>query len=464
MTERKRATTLQEVSGVLTAGPLDANDAWRVDLALARGKSQLGRMKTELLSARRQQAEPLHLAFVGHMGSGKTTELKQLADDLRSEFTPLLIQLDPGLEKEAAYPDVLLWLVTRILEHFAPRDQQAGPSSEPAVVLEQKFVEEITDWFAERTLEKIEQTKAEIITEAKGEVGLKAGWFGNSIKLMTRIGSSFLANSESRTTQRKKFDNYTTDLFERVNKFLDHVQEQLRAAGRPDQLLLIQDNLDRLNPEPARRLFCENGQLLRSLRAYFIWTAPAGLKLAPHRIDFTTRYMPTPSPLLRDGGPNKPAMAGLQQLLAARVDLDAVFKSSEAVQQLCVYSGGSLRDLIRLLGDARLEALEAEHTQITMADVQAAAKGFRLELERYLMPGEYYYPMLARIHQTKQDPIAPENEAGKVRFLELMSNGYILQYNGEENWLDVQPALLDSRRFKEALAKLQDALAKPPAP
>jgi hypothetical protein len=454
MSERQRATTLQEVSGVLIAGPLDANDPWRVDLAPARGKSQLGRMKTELLSARRENAEPLHLAFVGHMGSGKTTELKQLADDLRSEFTPLLIQLDPGLEKEAAYPDVLLWLVTRILDHFAPRNQPSGPSAEPPVVLEQEFVEKITDWFAERTLEKVEETKAQIKKEAEAEAGLKAGWLGNSLKLLARIQSSFLANSESRTTQRRKFDNYTTDLFLRINEFLDHVHAQMRAAGRPDQLLLIQDNLDRLNPEPAQRLFCENGQLLGSLRAYFIWTAPAGLKLAPHRIHFKTHYMPTPAPLLREGGPNQPALDGLRELLAARVDLEAVFDSSEAVHELCRYSGGSLRDLIRLLGDARLEALEAGHPKISTADVKAAAKGFRLELERYLMPGEYYYPMLARIHQTKQDPIEPEDEPGKARFLELMSNGYILQYNGEENWLDVQPALLDSRRFKDALAKL----------
>lgn len=455
MTERKRATTLQEISGVLTAGPLDANDPWRVDLSLARGKSQLGRMKSELLLARRENTEPLHLAFVGHMGSGKTTELKQLADDLRSEFTPLLITLDPGLEKEADYPDVLLWLVTRILDHFRPRGQGAPASAEPDIELEQHFVEKISDWFAERTLDKVEETKAQIKTEAEAEAGFKAGWFGNSLKLLARIQSSFLANSESRVAQRRKFDNYTTDLFLRVNEFLDHVHAQLRRHHRPDPLLLIQDNLDRLNPGPARRLFCDNGQLLRSLRAYFIWTAPAGLKLAPHRIDFTTRYMPTPAPRLRDGQENPPAITGLRDVLAARVDLEAVFDSPEAVRQLCLYSGGSLRDLIRLLGDARLEAMEAGRAKIDTAAVREAAKGFRLELERYLMPGEYYYPMLARIHQTKQDPIAPDNEAGKLRFLELMGNGYILQYNGDDNWLDVQPVLLESRRFNDALQKLE---------
>lgn len=454
MKTRLRAKTLQEIAAVLTPGPLEANDDWRVDLSSARGKTQLGKMKAELLSARRENAGFTHLAFVGHMGSGKTTELTQLADDLRSEFTPLLIQLDPVLEKEADYPDILLWLVTRLMEHFAPSEDGKSSPSGTAVQLDQKLVEKITDWFAERTLEKVDESKAQIQSEATAEGGLKAGWFGLSLKLLARIQSSFIANSESRITQRRKFDHYTTDLFERVNQFLDHVHDQLKQHGLPDQLLIIQDNLDRLNPEPARRLFCENGQLLRSLRASFIWTAPAGMKLAPHRIDFNTRYMPIPAPKSREGAVNENALDGLRCLLDARMDLGALFDSKETVRKLCIYSGGSLRDLLRLVGDAKLEAEDKQHSQITLDDVTEAAKGFRLELERNLTPGEYYYPLLASIHQAKQDPIKPGDEAAQKRFLDLMANGYILQYNGEEHWLDIQPVLLDSRRFKEALAKL----------
>lgn len=457
MTERKRATTLQEISGVLTAGPLDANDPWRVDLGPARGKSLLEHLKRDLLLRRRQNAGFTHLAFVGHQGSGKTTELKQLADDLRSEFTPVLIQLDASLEKEADYPDVLLWLVSRIMEHFDPRASAGRPASVSPVELDQKFVEKISDWFAERTLDQVEETKAQIKTEAEAEAGFKAGWFGNSLKLLARIQSSFLANSDSRLTQRRKFDNYTTDLFLRVNEFLDHVHAQLRKRHQPDQLLIIQDNLDRLHPGPGRRLFCDNGQLLRSLRANFIWTAPVGLKLAPYRLDFTTRYMPIPAPRLRDGTENAPALDGLRKLLEARVDLDAVFDSSATVRQLCLYSGGSLRDLIRLLGDAQLAALEAGQTQIDSAAVKNSAKEFRLEFERAFMPGEYYYPLLARVHQTKQDPVAPEDESGKDRFLDLIANGSILQYNGEEYWLDIQPTIQESRRFQDAFRKLTDA-------
>jgi aspartate aminotransferase-like enzyme len=42
--------------------------------------------------------------------------------------------------------------------------------------------------------------------------------------------------------------------------------------------------------------------------------------------------------------------------LASRVDLNAVFDGEDTVQRICAMSGGSTRDLIRLLIDAALNA------------------------------------------------------------------------------------------------------------
>jgi hypothetical protein len=131
------------------------------------------------------------------------------------------------------------------------------------------------------------------------------------------------------------------------------------------------------------------------------------------------------------------------------------------VRYLCTNSGGSIRDLLRLLGNASLEARADNKDRIDQDSAQKAVKEMRLDLERLLIPAQLYYPLLAKLHQSKRDwfDVAAADskklEEFRTIFQNLLFNGTVLEYNGEESWYDVHPVIREIKAFKDA----QEALA-----
>ncbi len=445
-----RATTLRDVPLALSPDPLAADDRRYADLSDARGGTVLGRLR--LLFEDRAQIGPrfIHAAFVGHRGSGKSTELLRLGDQLRGRFTPLHLYVDPSLERDADYSDLALWLVSEIDDLFKKRGWS----------LDSALLDEIAGWFAERTFEKSEELRKDVGLEASAEAS--AGWKfpGFGAKIIARLKSAISGSVETRHKTRRTMERYADELRERVNAFLDHVHVRLREEKQPPRLLVIQDNLDRLLPDPARRLFFDNADFLRSLRADFIWTAPVGMQLAPYTIRTTFPdcfQMPVPAPRRRDGADNPDALKGLLDFIDHRVSIEEVFDSPEAALHLAGQCGGSLRDLVKMLGDAQLDARVRDCTRIDLLAARHAVKNIRLDFENALHPGSIYYPILVSVHRTKQSPDLTEGqstreaaESARAFFYELMLNGSILQYNGENTWFDVHPAVAAIPRFQDA--------------
>ena len=443
-----RAESLEAVLDVLSPEPLSSGSEWYVNLSPARSGEQLAELRKHLEISQRRGAATVHLALVGPRGGGKTTELRRLEGDLAGVFTPVHLELDPALENDADYTDLLVWLVERVAAQLHAR----------GVSLDRSTAEPVFEWFDKRTVVWGEGYKSEVKSEAEMSGGLDANWLVARLKSMLRIQASISGSTDRRKEFRRELQNYTTDLVARVNHFLDHARERLRAQSKPDCLLIVQDNLDRLLPEPAKRLFFEHGQVLRGLKGFFIWTAPLGIQLAPYRLDsstYKTFYMPIPAPRRKHGEFNEAALAGLQNIIELRMDVAAVFDSPATARQLCLASGGSLRDLLKLVGDTQLSALVDNKLKMDTVAADKAIKKLRLEFERALTPGNHYYPLLAQIHLTKREPEGEDIQALKDRFAEMIACGSVLQYNGEETWFDVHPAILPIASFQDALRTLR---------
>lgn len=143
------------------------------------------------------------------------------------------------------------------------------------------------------------------------------------------------------------------------------------------------------------------------------------------------------------------------RLIAARADLDAVFDAREITKLLAEASGGSVRDLLRLLNDAQLEARTDDKERIDTASAEAAIKNMRIDFERLLLPIEAYFPILRRRHEAKvswQLPDKPLDAAAvkseKEFFSQLLFNGTVLEYNGDCNWYDVHPIVQRIEAFR----------------
>ena len=450
------AQSLTESAQRLNLEPLSPDDSLYTELTDARGTKELKKIETFLRNAARTPNAYAKCAFVGNRGCGKSTYLLHLEDELKKGdvFTPVHIFLDPSLESDCDYSDLFLWMVDEIARQFRDKGHP----------LDEDKLRKVAEWFAEKTLTEITDWKKEIGLTTEAEGSARGGIPGIlSFKILARLKSMIVGNETSRKEMRRKLQNYANELRDKMNDFLDHAREVLRKAGKPDRLLIVQDNLDRIRPrENAQRLFDNGGEMLLDIRADVIYTAPLALNLAPldlSRIFPHVFTMPNVKVRLSNGKPNKPGKDGLVSLIGKRMDLTLVFENKEVPRFLAEQSGGSVRDLIRLLDEAQLEAQVDGKDRVDMSSAKAAVKKMSVNFTRLLNPGSTYYPILVEIHRTKRGFKIAEGEATKERvasarefFAELIGNGSVLEYNGEDSWYDVHPAVRETQQFKDAFA------------
>lgn len=445
------ATTLAEIPAQTTLEPLESGDPRYFDINRGLGTRDLGRMRVCLEQSDANARRYAKIAFTGHRGCGKSTELLRMEHEISDRFTCLHLYLDETLRQDCQYSDLLLWLAHSLVE----KAEELGLKAPPGLI------KDVADWFAEKTLDDVATVKNEIEAETSAGARAGAGAFGFALKLLARIRARVQGSVEQRQTIRLKLQSYGAELIERVNSLLDWFQQALVDEDKRPDLLIVQDNLDRVPVEVGRHIFFDHGELLKQLRAHMIFTHPIAMVLAPYRIGavFDSCYtMPMVKVRLRDGSACDDGLDALVELIGRRVAIDRVFTDGNVARTLAARSGGSVRDLLRLVTSAQQEARLDDKTQIDLASADEAVKRLRLDFERLLVPSDVYFPLLAHIHKTKEltDPdgtAAGADAAQNARefFSELLFNGSVLEYNGDRNWYDVHPVILDIEAFQRAL-------------
>lgn len=448
----KRATRLEELAPNLVLTPLGPEDPRYVNLSQGRGSNDLSRMEVCLQDFSAGSERYAHIAFTGHRGSGKSTELYRLEQRLKQQFFPVHLTLDATLIQDCDYTFLMLWLVDVVARDLHAKD----------IPLDPDLMKRVADWFAEKTVSGSRSTEREIQLEVASETEGKTSLLIASFRLMARLRSRILGSIEEREEARRRLQRYADELIDRVNEFLTHAATQLKDHGYPLDILVVQDNLDRLEPETAKTLFFTNGDFLRRLKVHTIYTVPVAMLLTPWNIGsaFPAHFgLPVVKVRTQKGGRTKAGMAALREFLAARMEIESIFSNQRTVNRLLEMSGGSVRDLLRLINQAQLAARVDGKTMIDFTSAQEAIKKLRLDFEKILIPSGIYYPLLAKIHQTKRDRGLDENSGSEAIaqtrqfFAELCFNGSVLEYNGDESWFDVHPIVQEIRHFQEILKK-----------
>ncbi len=464
------AQTLVESTAQLQIQPLSPDSALYTALEAGRATKDLAKLDLFLRNAAATPNAWGKCAVVGNRGTGKSTFLLHIEQALEREglFTPIHIYLDQSLESDCDYSALMLWTVEEIARQFDNAEHPIDPTE----------LSRLTLWFAETSLAHTTDWKKEFgietQAEASGSIFLPAIL---SLKLLARIKSMIAGSEVSRKEIRQQLQNRRSDLRERVNDFLDHARSVLASAGKPERLLIVHDNLDRITaPAVVRHLFIDDGDALMDLRADLIYTAPLALKIAP--LDITRTFghvftMPNVKVRLRNGRTHKPGIDNLVELAAKRMKIDAVFANEKVVRYLAEKSGGSVSDFIRLIDEARLEAQLKKLARIDHAAAKAAVRKTSLHYLRILLPSSVYFPILADIHLHKGEfnPVAPVPASvasvadARAFFAELIDNRAVFEYNGDDVWYDINPAIGDTEAFQNALKQASSsALTASPSP
>lgn len=428
--------------------PLPAKDPLYVDCQAVRGDGNvLIELGQQILLANRFT----HQLYTGHRGAGKSTELLRLAQYLEQHgFRVVYFAADEeDIDAEdAQYTDILLACTHHLLKELK------GPEGNP-----------VWDWVQLRMQAVKELLQSEITLDNLSIEG--------QITEFAKLTATLKASPDTRAKIREIVEPHTISLIEALNQFIAEAMAQLPQQST-QKLVVIADNLDRITPviagEGARsnheQIFIDRSEQLKALDCHVIYTVPISLVYSGRATDLRDIYDTDPQVLpmimVRDseGDVHEPGLQALKAVIEKRIyhpkvikdslDLETeVFDAPETLEQLCLMSGGHVRNLMLLAQSSIRRSLQFPISAIT---VKRAITEARSTYRNAVY--ERQWPILARVAQTQR---VLNDEAHR----ELLFNRCILEYRwldqqGEINcWYDVHPLIRGIQEFQKALAQTE---------
>ncbi len=408
-------------------------DELRADLSSVRGGERIVRMEDCIRAARAGRYTVQLLS--GHIGSGKSTELRWLSGRLEKDkegraFHVVFIDLERYLDiRDVGLPELLATMFAAILD-----DPELGKFASASTTAK-KLWKSIVSWVKE----------AGVTIEGEMPVGVG--------KLKVTFKTSYGLQKAFRERAAKE----VTSLMETLSDLIQEVRASLVKQGVED-LVLIVDKLDRMERLPlgdnTKRtthdlFFLEQLPLIQNLPVHQIVTIPVTLHFTQGRL----RQMfngpcdvVLPMVAVRKRGevvdaPEEAGIAALRALLARRIDLSVVFANEEAVRHAIVQSGGSIRDLFRIVTTG---VLNKRDLGLAREDVDVVVKEFVSGMER-LLQGRGILRDLHHIVKTGSFPEKFDDDMKQWLLYQLV----VLEYNGE-TWYDVHPFARRTRAFRDA--------------
>ncbi|MEA5555352.1 ATP-binding protein [Nodularia spumigena] len=421
--------------------PLPAGDPAYVNCSEVRGDGDiLVEVGSEILLSDRMTSQ----LYAGHRGAGKSTELLRLQKYLDENgcfvvyFAADEEDIDP---EDAQYTDILLACTRHLLR--ALKDN-ASPDS-------------LLNWLNDRWQDLKDLALTEVSLE-KLSIDLQISQFA-------KITANLKAEPGQRQKIREKVNPHTTTLIKALNQFIRDAKKNLPSGY--SQLVLIADNLDRIVPIPQEggrsnheQIFIDRSGQLQELDCHLIYTVPISLLYSNHAANVAdiygkTQVLPmimvqTPENQKYDLGINKVTELLQKRLSLVDPNLSIVdiFEERQALEAICLMSGGHVRNLLLLMK----EAMKYTNTlPIPTRAVKRSISELRNTYSNTVFANEW--EALATVHHSKE-------KQNDQLYRGLLFNRCILEYRyidkEEESrvWYDIHPLLKGVKEFQDAFNKL----------
>lgn len=400
-----------------------------------------------------EQPAEVKVLLCGARGSGKTTELTRLAHDLEERFCVVQTDLGAGLPDEASTLAVVTLLgvaALRAIKIWSEPDgdvQALVPTGKASVARGIERLQAALERFGKGV-----PAVAQLLDGVSGIVTffdptLAAG-LATASEVTKAAGSSATAitklrNDLSRGPLEGRLPPEKRDDAQAVVEAINGILADLQAlAGRPP--LLLADGLDKRTrlDEVAQAL--DDEYLLRELQAPLVLTGPVNLRHDPrfravpgnfrlallynvpiwHRVDGAVQPAPDGVRVLKD----------LYQRRREDAGIPADLIGEPLVERAAQSCAGIVRDFLGLLHEAGKNALSRGQRTIAAADVEAAIKARRLEMEGYL--NERGLDILNRVLDKSTLPDTPEADT-------LLFENFIACYHNGDIWFRPHDLIAD---------------------
>ncbi len=441
-------TLLEALQQLRFDQPLAADDARYVDTALARGDFEQAKVIRSLEACLAGgEGHGHYYLYSGHIGCGKSTELRRLAAKLHAPGRFYVVMLDTLEDLDPhnlRYVDVLFALAAAMLKRLDDDGIDIAPT----------FLENLKRWFTER-IEKHERTR-ELATEIKAglEVTAKIPFLS---KIFTALTNSLKINSTYKEELRTVVKDSYADFSRAFNQLIVAAEGELGRGGPAMRVLFVVDGTDRLSEEDGEAFFIHDIHQLQQIRSNFVYCAPIALVFR-HRtylLNIYTELLHLPMIKLSekddldDRIPSPPGYEAMRKMIGLRVAPE-LFDDPATLDYLIRFSGGNPRHLLRLLNYAYTEAGDERFDR---AAAEKAVKRYATDY-RYQLAAEDY-ELLRRVDRSEDAALLPEGDRDRVH--KLLYYGALLEYNNF--WWRSHPVVRTLPAYRTALPSSPDALA-----
>jgi hypothetical protein len=349
-----------------------------------------------------------HILFFGHIGIGKTTELRRYALQLNASRRFYVVEVDVLAKLDRnnlQYTEVLMAMAETLLERLHG----------DGFVLGAEALEPLQRWFGNvvETQTTTKELSAELKTVAEGGGGIPG-----LIKLLATFTAAFKTGSSQKSEWRREIRNDFTSLALAFNTLIRLAEAQLARQGRAEQLLFLIDGTDKMRGEDTQQFFVQDAEQLLAIKTLVIYTAPLHLKYDGRlggKLDADI-VLPMMKLYERDGGRFEAGWRTMRRLLLLRADR-RLFTSDAEVDRLVEFSGGHPRELLRLL---KL-CCELAEDRIDASVVQTAIQKLAADYRYFLKPADY-----ALLKTIDSNPVDAGNDEQAQELLHRLA---LLQYN-----------------------------------
>lgn len=347
--------------------------------------------------------------FGGHVGCGKSTELRDYARLFRHSYTVHHLELTKTLDiNSLRFSDLLIALVNALVTTF--QDENLSIHPDPV------FIKPVVDWFDTRILkqERFKDIEGEIKTEVKA-----AGGIPFLASLLATITGKVRAGASYREELRREIRDGFLQLLQHFNALIAHTNGVLAKQSR-GPLLFIIDGTDKLSKDDSETFFTADVNQLGQIQTNLVVCAPISVLLESGTTGqrFTRVQLPMVKVFDADEAPRQAEEDALIGLVLKRMPLD-YFDHQDTVRYLVQHSGGHVRDLLRLV---RAAFSRISGDTITGDVAALAVRDVASEYQRLVRQSDW--PDLVRIDQSKGD----EKDRTDDR-LRLLYDLVLLEYN-----------------------------------
>lgn len=371
----------------------------------------------------REAEESCAFLLLGHRGCGKSTELNRLSEKFLADgFQVKTVSCSKDLDLfNIVYSDLFILMGEALLETA----KQAGCE------LNQTVITDIADFWCEGT-QTVESKELKALSMEAGMSADTPGIFANLLKLFAKLKTDLKYNEETRKEYRKKISQHSSEWI----GMLARVSGEIRWKTGKQPILIFED-LDKLNPEDAWKVFYNYAAVLSGMPFPVIYTFPIGLsydaRFSAMEGYFITKTLPMIKIETIDGQPFADGIRVIKEIVKKRADLQLF--EADVLERLIQYTGGSLRDLFCAVNAAAKRAERRESNSVSMEDAKRALEELKTSLTRRIERKDYDF--LIHIFRGNKEMIED-----KQTLLKMLQASVVLEYNGKR-WHNVHPLVAE---------------------